>query len=498
MIKHRNYWDRTFFLLEGGAALLLLTTAVVIGPFFHIYLPNSGLYEKILLLVLGVALLLVLCSLIGSWISQKIAVISTRFSLVQILLIGVVVQVVVAAITHPIPTSDGATYLDLARKLASGERYENSMGVAFWPVGFPLVLCPFVYVLGATFAACVATNIFLYAVGAFSAFKLGEQIFDRHVGLASALLFTVWPARLLMSGVAAKENLTIAATLAGAALCAAAMQKRAKPSIGLSACAGVAFGIASLAQPGLLLLLFSIPLCYRNVAKSGILRFLTCCGVVVACAALTMAPWQARNCMVFDGAFCGVATNGGSNFYRANNSLATGEWIAEGTIPITHLPELEQNRLGFEWGKKWIKENPGEFGLLAVKKLAILLKNDDHGAYWSIMRGRGGDHASAVATASASRIFAYRFAEFISWLFWLIIITQALRKIANDYQSKAHDSWKILPFVYPFFYVTAVFAVFESGSRQHMIAFAVLIILAAASAVSSPRHSIEQSSKLAR
>jgi hypothetical protein len=54
----------------------------------------------------------------------------------------------------------------------------------------------------------------------------------------------------------------------------------------------------------------------------------------------TVGLWQWRNCVVFEGRFCGISTNGGNVAYRANNPLATGLWTREGLVRITDLPEL--------------------------------------------------------------------------------------------------------------------------------------------------------------
>jgi hypothetical protein len=235
-----------------------------------------------------------------------------------------------------------------------------------------------------------------------------------------------------------------------------------------------------LAQPGLLLFVLSMPLCYRYLRGASLWRYFGFSAIVLACAALALVPWQMRNCALFDGQFCSVATNGGSVFYRANNPLATGEWTAEGAIPITHLPELEQNRLGFELGKQWILANPGDFAILAAKKLGLLLRDDRYGAYWGVLRGTGHEHTKAIRLASSERMLAYQVLNTLSWLFWAgvtgLIANRLIRLALGGDRAMIG---RLLPLLYPLLYSGAVFAVFESDRRQHMMALALLLVLAA-------------------
>ena len=197
-------------------------------------------------------------------------------------------------------------------------------------------------------------------------------------------------------------------------------------------------------------------------------------------------PWHLRNCIIFDGQFCGLATNGGSVFYRSNNAFATGLWIEEGATAITHLPEIEQNRLGFALGKQWIIENPTDFLKLSIRKLAHLLGDDSHGAYWGILRGVGGSHDQAMSLASPTRMFLYHSAVFVSWIFWGTVASGAIRALLLFGKHRCRDGEYILPLIYPLMYSAVVFSVFESGSRQHMAALAALIILAASSTDRTP------------
>lgn len=469
-------WQAT----ETWVAAALLGAAVLIGPYYFVQLPNAGRPGTIALLVAGCLLLAVLLGRPGEQLLARLRAALGGIGFPLVLAAGIVAHVGVAWLTQPIPNSDGGNYLRLAELLALGQPYQDPEGHrAFWPPGFPLVLSPFVALVGANLIAITLCNLCLYVIGACSARALGAALFGPRAGVIAALLLTVWPSRLLTAAVASKENLTIAAVLAGTMLCVRGLQGtrlRWQHAAG----AGIAFGIAGLAQPGLLLFVLAMPLCYRYLRRGSPGRYLGFSAIVLAFAALALVPWQMRNCALFDSQFCGVATNGGSVFYRANNPLATGEWTAEGAIPITQLPELEQNRLGFELGKEWIAANPGAFAVLAVKKLGLLLRDDRYGAYWGVLRGTGYEHTKAIRLASSERMLAYQVLNALSWLFWVFVtglIANRLIRLARRGDSATIG--RLLPLLYPLLYSAAVFAVFESDRRQHMMALAVLLVLAA-------------------
>jgi hypothetical protein len=454
--------------LECGAVLLMLAVAAAAGPYYIADTSSDG-WQVALLVLVGAALAAVAVSPAADHVYRLAGALPGKFTCAHIAAGGVLAQLAVAVITQPTPVSDGRAYLSLAHLLATQLHYaDETGGRAFWPPGLPLFLSPFVALLGPGLPALTAANIVLYLLGLVALWTLARALFDARVAALSALLFTLWPSRLLTAALASKENLTIAMMLCGLALCVLAYKRGTVRPWRYALGAGVAFGVAALAQPGLLLFTPGIPLCYRYAAGMGVRRFVGLWLLTLCAAMLTLAPWHARNCMLFDGQFCGLATNGGSVFYRANNPLATGGWTPEGEIRITHLPELEQNRLGFEYGKQWIRENPGDFAMLAVRKFGQLIRDDRYGAYWAILR--------AASQVDARRQAWFHAANIVSWLFWMLIICCVARALASGKLMRADR----LPLLYPLLYSAVVFAVFESDRRQHMIALALLIVLASA------------------
>jgi hypothetical protein len=458
-------WVRTGALLgtlEYRAAWLVLALVAPCALYQH--MPIAGLPGAALAAVLGVAIsaLLGLAPLRMPWPALTLP------RPAVILAVGLLAHFVCAAWTAPAQQSDMANYLALADRLASDQPYLDDAGrVAYWPAGLPLFLTPFVALLGASTAALWLANAVLYLVGGWATLSLGRQWLGERAARGALIVFTLWPSRLLLAGLAAKELLTVTCVAAALALLLSCADKRDAPWRALWA--GLALGLAALAQPGLLLLVLALPLALRShLAAMGYARAAGCAVCVAVGLALCLAPWMLRNCTATQGAFCGVATNGGDSFYRANNPLATGLWTARGEVSLDALSEVDKNRVGFALGKAWWRAHPVDGLTLSVRKFIYFVQGDEHGVYWALERN--GAPAGVVRAGYA-----------VSLVFWLLLAGLALRGLRQAHA--AHDAGQtpgtaLRLTLYPLLYGAVIFALFESGDRQHMFAVPGLIVLA--------------------
>lgn len=473
--------------VERALAIATLLAVPAIAPLCNVHL--SGSWSKFLLLVAGGLLCWILFAGVIGPLSSGLARFGDRVHLQAMLGIGVVVQVLVAALTTPVPESDFLNYANLARQLASGLPFEHRSGHAMLPPGLPLFLTPFVWVFGPTLAATTAANVVLYLVGACGVAWIARYLFGPHAAGIATLLFTIWPARVLMAGLAAKENLLIAAIIAGTALCFKALDPSTRRPLAIAVLAGIAFGLAALTQPGVAVVLLVVPVGYRfAIAAIGRRTFIGRIAAVAVGAAIAVAPWMARNCAVFEGQFCGISTNGGSVFYRANNPNASGIFMPGRGTPLEGLPELERNRRGYELGRQWILANPLDAAKLTLRKEIAYLGGDDYGAYWAVLRGAGGTEGDALRDATDTRRTFYRLASGLSLVYWVLLAALCVQAIRRWPLNESRAGRALPPLVYPVLCGAAIFGIFESGDRQHMFAVAPLIIVAAAGVVQ--RHPI--------
>lgn len=473
--------------VEFACAGCLLSLMLIFAPYANIQL--AGRAASLGLLATGLVLFAVLVSRPWSTLGDQLARQLENTGPLRLLVIGMAIQFTCAWLTSPAPVSDMKAYLGLAAKLAQGERYVDSQGfLAFLPPGLPFALTPFVALFGPGLPAVTVANAVFFAVGGWGIWSITIRLLGSAAARLAVLFYCLWPSRWFSAGLASKENLTFAMMVAGIAFALAAVDARTRKPKSAAFFSGAAFGLATLAQPGLQLFLLAAPLFLRHsIARLGLRTFVARLAIIFIGSLLVTIPWQLRNCKVFDGNFCGVATNGGSVFYRANNPKATGSWIPVGEVPLGHLSELEQNRVGFQLGKQWIHENPAQMLRLSARKLIFLLGSDDYGAYWGIFRGTGLSDEQSARNNLPLRVAMYETGYFVSLSYWIVIAALGLRALWEHRAtlSVAGQAW--LPLVYPLLYCGAVFAVFESGSRQHIVAVGPLLVLAAAGAINNSR-----------
>jgi len=467
---------------EYRAVLLVAFLVPIVACYANVNLPGWGLTGAVLTVAFGLAMFGFLHFLTGrtgpllddAWPSR-----GTPYYIVGG---GLLLHVAIAAITAPQPTSDGLAYLQLAQRMASHGVFQDTKGLrAFWPVGLPLYLLPYVWVFGASVTAIAIANAVTYVLGSWGLWRLASAVAGRQVAAVALVLFALWPSRALLAGVAAKELLcttlvTVALGLAASFFATPDRSGRWQPFV-----SGLALGWAALAQPGLLLIFPLMVLMFRTqLLAMGWKRSMLPLALLALGGTIVVTPWMIRNCQVFEGQFCGIATNGGSVFYRANNPLATGLWIENGAVPLGDLPELEQNRLGFELGKQWIRENPTKALKLSARKLQHYLSGDEHGAYWGIKRGDGLKDDGGPTTRDSRRDLTYAIATYVSLAFWLLMFAFVFRGVRNLWEQSREDFDRAAPLFYPMLYGTVVFSVFESGNRQHMFAVPALMVIASA------------------
>jgi hypothetical protein len=168
-------------------------------------------------------------------------------------------------------------------------------------------------------------------------------------------------------------------------------------------------------------------------------------------AALVIAPWTMRNYQVLGG-FKLVSTNGGGNFYRANNPLATGGYTPVGAIDLSQMSELDSDRVGKELGIRWIKEHPLPFlGLLVEKELRFM--GDDAGGVYATFQGEKENRRQVL-------YFGLKMASNLWWLaVWAAIA--ALVIAGARLGQAAFLAWGWI-------YLFALHSVFESAGKYHV------------------------------
>lgn len=375
---------------------------------------------------------------------------SEKYQPLPFLLLGVILRLLWVVSTQATPTSDGATYLSLAHNLLNGADYETSGTRAYWPPGYPAFLAVWIYALPPTVAIPISQTV-LFVIGALGIFNLTKQIAGSRAANTATFLFAAWPNLVALVATPEKEALLLA-------LLPWIMLWTFSTSARQLLLAGTALGAAVLVQPSLQLLIPAIAILL--VIRNG-LGHLPKTIILFIGATLVIAPWTIRNFVVFN-EFKLVSTNGGDNFYRANNKLATGGYTEQGEIDLSSLDELEKDKKGKELATQWIMQNPRDFVLLAIEK-QIRFMGDDAAAIYSTFRSDGSERNNKLYVPLKLVANAW-------WLLaWLCIAILVIR------------GWQLNPdtriLVWGWIYLFLLHSIFESAGKYHMPMSWVLCIV---------------------
>jgi Dolichyl-phosphate-mannose-protein mannosyltransferase len=384
--------------------------------------------------------------------------------LVSVVASGLILRVASGLLIHPTPVSDMASYDFSARHLLSAHEYlchEGSYFLrAFRPPGVAFLLAGTMAVVGQQAWAALLLNCILYIGSSFLLWRALQGL-PWQASAAAIAMLAIWPSEIAVAGLPQSETPSIffAASLIYVLVRVESLWTKAL-------LLGILTGLSCLLRNSNLLMIgvwwfvllqASVPFAKR--AGLGLL--------VVVSAFAPILPWTLRNAHVL-GTPVLVATNGGDNFYSANNSLSGGGW--EGTSEQeTHryLPdEVAMDKAGFRLADHWIATHPAQFLKLSFEKVRLLLGSDDWGPYWSMERGR-----EYTGPAYRAALIAARLWWLALWSFLLIGFVRQPGLIHDDLTLQAVTAFTFLP--------SFLFFVFQSQSRYHAFMIPGLLFLGA-------------------
>lgn len=242
---------------------------------------------------------------------------------VVLLMVAIVARLGVVLATPDFePINDAASYVEHAESISAGNGYPRSSIVpgdqptAYTPPGWP-------YLLGGVFAlvgddvkaARVAQAVLVGVTGVALAALVAFQLWGTAAGLLALGLAAVYPPLVLSASGLLSEPLFVALELGSVA---AVLALRRSGRLGWAAAAGALAGLAVLTRSNGAVLLLPLALAAwgrpalppRPAGKPSRLHAARAPAVLLACAALTVAPWTIRNAVVFD-EFIPVASQAG-------------------------------------------------------------------------------------------------------------------------------------------------------------------------------------------
>jgi 4-amino-4-deoxy-L-arabinose transferase-like glycosyltransferase len=274
---------------------------------------------------------------------------------------------------------DELQYQELAVNLAEGRGFMlNDTPTSWRPPLYPFVLSVVYRVAGTTDPlAARVLQAALSLVNLLLVYLLGRRLFGERVGLGGAVVFAFYPSFLFYNNHLLTEGLfTCLLTLTACWLALYLGSGR----VLLLALAGAALGLTVLTREILWPMVGVMALLAGHVTGWRPARWAAHVAALVVAFLIVVAPWAARNTRLQD-TFTFVATNGGIVFYEGNyeHTPLDRPWRAhalDSDLKVRRLlpeglSEGERQKVAFQRGVSFMKENPG----LTVHRSLVKMAN---------------------------------------------------------------------------------------------------------------------------
>ncbi|TFG81073.1 MAG: tetratricopeptide repeat protein [Chrysiogenales bacterium] len=212
---------------------------------------------------------------------------------------------------------DAQTYDEMAVRIAAGQ--EPVPVPFFQPPLYPYFLGLLYALFGRDLYLVRLVQMAMGAANVWLLYLLGGRLFDRRVGMAAALAFSLYGTMLFYEGEILAPVLVVFLNLLLALAVIAALEK---PSLPRALACGVLLGLSALAMSVVLPLALVIPLYAwrqwrKKTGRPGPWRRLALASVFAAGLLLVIAPVTWRNWRI-GREFVPISTNAGINFYLSN------------------------------------------------------------------------------------------------------------------------------------------------------------------------------------
>ena len=359
---------------------------------------------------------------------------------VVVLLGAFIVRATWLLIAQPTPVSDWHAYRQLAADLIDHRQFGYPERTSFYLPAHPFHLA--LWTLFSRSALWLGfSSVVLSTVSVALIHAIGIRIYaSRRTAVIAAALFAFLPLFVLFSPVLATEHLFIVFMLS-------AMLGLVHLDVGrgvIATLVGVFAGLAILTRgeavfyvPALVLFVW-LGSGIQGARKRLRMTLLIGLGIVII-----TGPWYVRNSFLAS-PDTGLSAGAGINFYFAHNDSGLYGWYPEGSPLDGHNTE-EANRLGWELGFDYLREDPAHLLRDVGYGTVELLKMPEYALLWST-RGleSGGDALDPGSFTEKDVPFGRLLEAALAVPFLLVLASAALLA----YRTWSHQTvWLFLPLI---------------------------------------------------
>ncbi len=385
--------------------------------------------------------------------------------LALIVVVALAIRVVWVVAFQTPPASDAADYDTYGWRLAQGKGYVRADGTptAFWPVGYPAFLAAIYTVFGYSWLAAGIANALLGTASVALTYRLAREVLSSRLSLVAAGAVAFLPSHIIsFTSVLRNEMLHTALVLAAfIAVCHLAR----RPNLKNAALLGLVMGIGLYVRPILLLFpaIVALLIMIRG-GGAGIRKSVGLAGVTLMVSLLMVSPWTVRNYFAM-GEPVLIATNGGSNFYKANGPGADGEGSPLPGDRFSDFSEIDWHREGYRLGLEHIANHPDQWIALLPIKFFHLWASDRYNIHPSIIPE------------------GYRVIVPVLWViaqaYWTVIVIGATLAAVSRPILGYWLKFPAVLFPLTLLYWTAFHMMFHGEGRYHIQVIPVVAIIAA-------------------
>lgn len=397
-----------------------------------------------------------------------------KLSFLHIVLIGLVLRVLWVLFTDTALVVDAYSYYVHTKNLVYNGYFgfDNYQPNSFWPPGYPFFLAVFMLIFGETPLIFPLSNLVLYILTMLGVWNIARLEYGDTIAKLSLIILVAWPNYIFLTNTGAKEALVVA--LISWAIYYYFGYLRFHKRIHLYSTV-ILTGMMILVQPSLGVIFVAFVITHFLKTQRIISTSFFLCVMLIGIT-IIISPWTYRNYLLYE-KIVPVSTNGGFLFYNNNNDQTIPGYNGPPLGFMVEFPDpVDRSSKGYEFGIKWIKENPEKFINLSYHKGLYYLGNDDP-TLWQIFNYRD----------TSRRPNLYYFGNMVINLYWLMIMAIILYRVYfSNNKLDSFENFVTLGFLG----LLIVDMLYEAGTRHHIPLYPLMAILCAKALVENSKNEI--------
>jgi 4-amino-4-deoxy-L-arabinose transferase-like glycosyltransferase len=307
--------------------------------------------------------------------------------------------------THPV--SDPSVYDEFARSIVEGRgfAYKDGSLTAFWPVGTSAIYALIYSIFGYEYIFIAIFNLLIGTGIIYLGWSVTQHFFDQKTALITACILALWPLLIQFTTILASELLFIFLMLLAISIF---IKENLRPTTQAIAF-GLTIGLACYIRPIIFPLLIILPT-LKLIADRDLTGFFKQLIPSLLVVIIIVSPWSYRNTQLY-GELTLLSTNFGPNLWMGNNPDSNGGYMQ---MPnATYDSEKDRAKQLKDEAINFIVENPDQYAVLALKRLAITFSRETIGVAWN--------RVSLNQSISDKGIALLKMGSTIYWYFALIL-----------------------------------------------------------------------------